>query len=63
MSRKESKGYNYIINSETIDKKVLVTISVLDNAINITNAPLKNPKRKVLNIAIDSFDRVQFIQI
>ena len=57
------KAYNYIINSETIDKKVLVTTSVLDNGINITNTPLKNPERKILNIAIDSFDRVQFIQM
>lgn len=57
------KEYNYIINNETIDKKVLVTTSVLDNGINITNAPLKNLERKVLNIAIDSFDRVQFIQM
>ena len=57
------KAYNYIIDSEMIDKKVLVTTSILDNGINITNASLKNPERKVLNIAIDSFDRVQFIQM
>ena len=62
-SKDKRSAYNYIINKETIDKKVLVTTSVLDNGINITNSSLTNPSHKVLNIAIDSFDRVQFIQM
>lgn len=56
-------AYNFIIENETTDRKVLISTSLLDNGINITNAPLKNAKDKVLNIAIDSFDRTQFIQM
>lgn len=70
LSRKElessdelKKAYNYIIDKETIEPKVLVTTSLLDNGVNITNASLKNSADKVLNIAIDSFDREQFIQM
>lgn len=57
------EAYNFIIENETTDRKVLISTSLLDNGINITNAPLKNTKDKVLNIAIDSFDRTQFIQM
>ena len=56
-------AYNFIIENETTNRKVVISTSLLDNGINITNAPLKNAKDKVLNIAIDSFDRTQFIQM
>ena len=59
----KKQAYNFIIENETTDRKVLISTSLLDNGINITNAPLKNAKDKVLNIAIDSFDRTQFIQM
>ena len=59
----KKQAYNFIIENETTDRKVLISTSLLDNGINITNAPLKNTKDKVLNIAIDSFDRTQFIQM
>ena len=57
------KSYDYIIEHETTDKKVLISTSLLDNGINITNSAIKKSSDKVLNIAIDSFDRVQFIQM
>lgn len=57
------KTYDYIIEHETTDKKVLISTSLLDNGINITNSTIKKTSDKVLNIAIDSFDRVQFIQM
>lgn len=56
-------SYDYIINRETTNKTVLVATSVLDNGINITNDTITKPKDKVLNIAIDSFDRIEFIQM
>ena len=57
------KSYDYIIEHETTDKKVLISTSLLDNGINVTNSTIKKSSDKVLNIAIDSFDRVQFIQM
>ena len=59
----KTRVYDHIIKNETTDRKVLISTSLLDNGINISNAPLKNAKDKVLNIAIDSFDRTQFIQM
>ena len=56
-------SYDYIINRETTNKTVLVTTSILDNGINITNDTITKPKDKVLNIAIDSFDRIEFVQM
>ena len=60
---KKKQAYDYIIKNETTDRKVVITTSLLDNGINILNERLKNTKDKVLNIAIDSFDRTQFIQM
>ena len=59
----KKRAYDYIIEKETINTKVLITTSVLDNGINITNSKLEKSSDKVLNIVIDSFDREQFIQM
>lgn len=56
-------SYDYIINHETTNRTVIVTTSVLDNGINITNDTITKFKDKVLNVAIESFDRIEFIQM
>ena len=62
-NEKIKTAYDYIIEHETTDKKILISTSLLDNGINITNSTIKKYSDKILNIAIDSFDRVQFLQM
>lgn len=55
--------YDYIIANETFRPKVLITTSVLDNGINIKNGDDKKQCDKVLNIAINAFDKTSFVQM
>lgn len=55
--------YDYIIGNETFRPKVLITTSVLDNGINIKNSDAQKNCNKVLNIAINAFDKTDFVQM
>ena len=55
--------YNYIIEHEKTNIRVLITTSLLDNGININNSGIERDKDKVLNVAINCSDRTQFIQM
>lgn len=55
--------YDYIIVNETFRPKVLITTSVLDNGINIKNSDAQKNCNKVLNIAINAFDKTDFVQM
>ena len=59
---KEREEYDYIIKNETPNKRVIVSTSLLDNGINLQNQN-KKTNEKVLNIVIDTIDRVEFIQM
>ena len=62
----EGKGqieYDFIIANEKTNKRIVITTSILDNGINIKNSEDDKQKNKILNIAIDSYDRTQFIQM
>lgn len=52
----EKNYYDDIIEQEKFNRDVLITTSLLDNGINISD-------EKVKNIVIDIFDRVEFIQM
>lgn len=58
-----AKHYNYIIENEMPKTRVLITTSLLDNGINISNSGNKRDEDKVLNVAINCSDRTQFIQM
>ena len=55
-NEKERNFYDDIIEQEKFNCDVLITTSLLDNGINISD-------EKVKNIVIDVFDRVEFIQM
>lgn len=57
--------YDYLILEGNLKTRVLIATSIIDNGINITNIGdnIKSDKDKVLNIAIDTFDRTEFIQM
>ena len=57
------KEYEYIIEHETTSKFVLITTSVLDNGINIKNEVNKKLEEKIINVAIDTLDKTQFLQM
>ena len=59
----EKVEFDFIIANETTSKRVLITTCVLDNGINIKNSPSANNTGKILNVAISSYDRTQFIQM
>ena len=62
----EGKGqieYDFIITNEKTNKRIVITTCILDNGINIKNLEDDKQKNKILNIAIDSYDRTQFIQM
>ena len=59
----KSVEYDFIIANEKIKKRILITTCILDNGINIKNSEDDKQKNKILNIAIDSCDRTQFIQM
>lgn len=59
----EKVEFDFIIANETTSKRVLITTCVLDNGINIKNPPNANKTSKILNVAISSYDRTQFIQM
>ena len=52
----EEKAFEKITNNKCFDEEVLIATSVLDNGISIED-------ENVCNIAIDQFDRVEFIQM
>ena len=60
---KAKEEYDYLIENETSRQKVLIATSLIDNGINIKNDNIKSENDKVLNIAIDSTDRTQFLQM
>lgn len=55
-SKIDSNAYSKIINKECFDEQVLISTSVLDNGINISDSAVKN-------IIILTFDRTQFLQM
>ena len=55
MDADERKMYNEIIENEGFSQKVLITTSVLDNGVNL--------RSDVRHVAIDAFDRIQFLQM
>ena len=60
---KEQIEYDFIIANEKTNKRIVITTCILDNGINIKNSEDDKQANKVLNIAIDSYDRIQFIQM
>ena len=60
---REEDEYKYIIENETINHRIVITTSLLDNGINIKNDLTADSSQKVLNVAIDSFDKTQFVQM
>lgn len=56
MDAPERKIFNYIVENEDFRENVLISTSVLDNGINIKC-------KEVKNIAIDIFDRAEFLQM
>ncbi|MBR6961239.1 DEAD/DEAH box helicase family protein [Candidatus Saccharibacteria bacterium] len=60
---KEQEEYDFIIANETTNKRILITTCILDNGINIKNPESAKQRDKVLNVAISSYDRTQFIQM
>ncbi len=56
LDKKEKKIYDYIIAKEAFKEDVLISTSLLDNGINIKDDSVKH-------IAIDAFDRTQFLQM
>lgn len=63
LESKEMTEYDYIINNEMSSKRILISTCVLDNGINIKNPIDESKKHKVLNVAVSSYDRTQFIQM
>ena len=59
----EKVEFDFIIANETTSKRILITTCVLDNGINIKNPPSAKRTSKILNVAISSYDRTQFIQM
>lgn len=57
-----NREYNYLVEKEIQKTRVLIATSIIDNGINITNVG-EDDKNKVLNIAINVFDRTEFIQM
>ena len=53
---KENQEFDYIVENEKFNSKVLVSTSTLDNGINIKDSCVKN-------IVIDVFDRTEFLQM
>lgn len=53
---KAAKAYNYLVETETLDHRVVITTSLLDNGVNI-----KDRKLKHVYIACD--DRIEMIQM
>ena len=62
-SEKAEAEYDFIVANETTKKRIIITTCILDNGINIKNSTDGKQKNKILNIAIDSNDRTQFIQM
>ena len=60
---REEEEYKYIIENETTNHRIVITTSLLDNGVNIKNDLTADSSQKVLNVAIDSFDKTQFIQM
>ena len=63
LSDEEKVEFDFIIANETTSKRILITTCVLDNGINIKNPPNANKTGKILNVAISSYARSQFIQM
>lgn len=59
----EKIEFDFIIANETTSRRVLITTCVLDNGINIKNPPSAKRTSKILNVAISSYDRTQFVQM
>lgn len=57
------KEYDFIIEHEALNSRVVISTSILDNGINIKNDAIATLQDKILNVAINSFDRIQFIQM
>lgn len=57
------KEYDFIIEHEALYSRVVIATSILDNGINIKNEAVSELQNKTLNIVINSFDRIQFIQM
>ena len=63
LESKETLEYDFIIDNEMSSKRILITTCILDNGINIKNPKNNSKKNKILNVAICSYDRTQFIQM
>ena len=57
------KEYDFIIEHEALNSRAVISTSILDNGINIKNEAIAEFQNKTLNIVINSFDRIQFIQM
>ena len=57
------REYDFIIEHEALDSRVVIATSILDNGINIKNEAVSELQNKTLNVVINSFDRIQFIQM
>lgn len=55
--------YDYLIEEETFRPKILISTSIIDNGINISNKDITKDCDKVLNIAVEETNRTQFLQM
>ena len=55
--------YDYLIEEETFRPQILISTSIIDNGINISNKDITKDCDKVLNIAVEETNRTQFLQM